>query len=152
MKTGRYLILISAAALSLCAARDVSAQTNPSSTAPTPPPVSVPIGATDLGSVPANIKALLVSFDKARAQYLAQQNLLLIQLKHATTAAERQQIREELQENRQAFLDAQKALRQELSEELAALKGKISHEEFLRILDAAQNAATEGGTGHHKGH
>jgi hypothetical protein len=42
------------------------------------------------------------------------QNLLLIQLKNATTAAERQQIRAELQANRKAFLDALRDFRQQL--------------------------------------
>jgi hypothetical protein len=111
-----------------------------------------PPNAVDLGGVPGDIKALIRSFALTRDKFLAEQDLLRIQLNHATTPSERQRIREELQANRKAFVAAQDALRLQLKEELAALKGKISHEEFLRILDAAHNAATEGGIGHHKGH
>jgi hypothetical protein len=56
-----------------------------------------------------------------------------------------------LQDNRQAFLDALKDFRSQLKDDLTALKGKISHAEFLRIIDAAHDAATEGGLNHHKG-
>jgi cytochrome oxidase Cu insertion factor (SCO1/SenC/PrrC family) len=106
----------------------------------------------DLRGAPADIKILIISFDKTRDTFLAQQAVLLAKLKNATTDAERAAIREQLQDNRQAFLAALKDFRSTLKEDLAALKGKISHEEFLRIIDAAHDAATEGGIGHHKGH
>ena len=69
-----------------------------------------------------------------------------------TTPAEAAAIREQLQDNRQAFLDLLKSFRTKLEDDLTALKGKISHEEFLRIINAAHEAATEGGFDHHKGH
>ena len=77
---------------------------------------------------------------------------MLAQLKNATTPSDREQIRQQVQANRQSFLDALRSFREQLKDELAALKGKISHEEFLRIINAAHNAQTEGGIGHHKGH
>ncbi len=95
---------------------------------------------------------MIRNFDATRDSFLAAQNLLQIKLRNATTATERQQIRAELQANREAFLAALRAFRQQLKTELAALKGKISHEEFLRIIDAAHNAAAEGGLNHHRGH
>lgn len=152
MKSVRRLVQTGIAVLSLCAACDVWAQASA-----TPPGTSPPVGVTppdvsSLNGVPSDIKALLRDFNRTRNQFLAGQDLLRIELNHATTPSERQRIREELQANRLAFLAAQKSLRQQLKDELAALKGKISHEEFLRILDAAHNAATEGGIGHHKGH
>jgi hypothetical protein len=145
MKTTRYLILTAVAVAGLCGAGSVGAQTTT-----TPPVVVVPHDGT--GGAPGPIKTLITSFDQTRDKYLAAQDLLLRKLKNATTAAEREQIREQLQDNRQAFLEALKAFREQLKDDLAALKGKISHEEFLRIVDAAHDAATEGGIGHHRGH
>jgi mevalonate kinase len=147
MKTIRYLLLTGMTVASLCGARSVLAQTT---TTTTPPVVVVPNDGT--GGVPTGIKTLITSFDKTRDKYLAAQDLLLRKLKNATTAAEREQIREQLQENRADFLAALKEFRQQLQDDLTALKGKISHEEFLRIIDAAHDAATEGGIGHHRGH
>jgi len=147
MKAIRYLILAGIVVASLCASRSVWAQASA-----IPPVVVVPQDGRDLAAVPPEIKTLIINFDQTRDKYLAAQDLLLIKLKNATTAAEREQIRAQLQANRQAFLAALKAFRQTLKDELTALKRKISHEEFLRIIDAAHNAATEGGIGHHKGH
>jgi len=106
----------------------------------------------DLRGAPKDIQILIISFDQTRDKYLVEQDLLLIKLKHATTEEEREQIREQLQDNRQAFLQSLQGFREQLKDDLVALKGKISHEEFLRIIDAAHDAATEGGIGHHKGH
>jgi hypothetical protein len=145
MKTIRYLLLTGIAVASLCGTRSVWAQTTT-----TPPVVVVPHDGT--GGVPAGIQTLITSFDQTRDKYLKEQDLLLIKLKNATTAAEREAIREQLQDNRQAFLAALKAFREQLKDDLTALKGKISHEEFLRIIDAAHDATTEGGIGHHRGH
>jgi hypothetical protein len=153
MKAVRYLILTVMAVASLVASPKVWAQ--PSSTPRTNsgPPVSVaPPSAFDLGGVPRGIRVMITTFDLTRDNFLAQQNLLQIQLRNATTATERQQIRAQLQANREAFLNALRDFRQQLRTELAALKGKISHEEFLRIIDAAHNASVEGGLNHHRGH
>jgi len=145
MKTIRHLLLTGIAVASLCGTCTLWAQSNAT------PPIAV-APRDGLGGVPPAVQTLVSSFDQTRDKYLKEQNLLLIKLKHATTAAEREQIREELQANRQAFLAALKSFREQLKDELAALKGKISHEEFLRIIDAAYNASTEGGVGHHRGH
>jgi ribosomal protein L16 Arg81 hydroxylase len=147
MKAVRHLIQTGMVILSLCASRDVRAQTNAPS-----PGAATPVSASGITDVPLGIQSLILTFDRTRNQFLAQQDRLRIQLNHATTPSERQTIREELQANRQAFLAIQRTIRDQLKQELAALKEKISHEEFLRILNAAQNAATEGGIGHHKGH
>jgi hypothetical protein len=154
MKAVRYLILTVVAVASLCASRSGWAQviSNPPTVVPLPPVVVVPPTVTYLGSVPSGVKTMITSFAVTRDNYLATQNLLLIRMKKATTATERQQIRAELQANRQAFLATLKTFREQLKTELAALKGKISHEEFLRIIDAAHNAGIEGGLNHHRGH
>jgi hypothetical protein len=151
MKTIRSLLLMGIAAVALCGASAVWAQTTSN-----PPVTVVPNGDKDLyqdlrGAPPA-IKTLIVGFDQTRDKYLKAQDLLLQKLKNATTVAEREKIREQLQDNRQAFLDALKAFREQLQDDLKALKGKVSHEEFLRIVDAAHDAATEGGLSHHRGH
>jgi len=145
MKTVRYLILAGMAVVTLCAPRAVLAQTA------TPPVVVAPHDG-DLAGAPADIKTLIKDFAATRDTYLAQQDLLLAQLATATTATARAAIRAQLQDNRAAFLAELKAFRTQLKDDLAALKGKISHAEFLRIIDAAHDAATEGGFGHHKGH
>ena len=151
MKTFRCLILAGIAVASLCGSRTVYAQAST-----TPQIVVVPHDDKDLyrdlRGAPKDIQTLIIGFDQARDKYLAKQDLLLIKLKNATTPEEREKIREQLQDNRQAFLDALKDFRTQLKDDLLALKGKISHEEFLRIIDAAYDAAKEGGIGHHKGH
>jgi hypothetical protein len=147
MKTIHSLILAGITLASLWGPRTVLAQTSP-----TPPVVVVPHDGI-LPGVPDGIKSLILDFAVTRDKYLAKQNLLLLKLNNPnTTAAEREQIREQLQDNRDAFLAELKSFRTDLKDDLAALKGKISHEEFLRIIDAAHDAATEGGIGHHKGH
>jgi hypothetical protein len=128
---------------------------NPPANATTSAPITVtPANAGGFGptAVPKEIQSLIETFNQARDQYLAQQAALLAQLKNATTPSDREQIRQQVQANRQSFLDALRSFREQLKDELAALKGKISHEEFLRIINAAHNAQTEGGIGHHKGH
>jgi hypothetical protein len=148
MKAIRYWILAGIATASFCATRSVWAQAS----AVPPPVVVVPRSDSAASNLPKDVKTLISNFARERDKYLAEQDALLIKLKNATTAAEREQIRAQLQANRQAFLAALKAFRLRLKDELTALKGKISHEEFLRIIDAAHNVTTEGGIGHHKGH
>ena len=156
MKAVRYLILaaICVAGFSTSPSAEAQASTNPSASATAPSPISVaPLTAGQVtAAVPKEIQSLIETFNQTRDQYLAQQAALHAQLKNATTPSEREQIRLQVQANRQSFLDALKAFREQLKNELAALKGKISHEEFLRIIDAAHSAQTEGGIGHHKGH
>ncbi len=153
MKAARYLILTVMTVASLFASPNVWAQASSTAGSNGAPPVAVaPPSAFDLGGVPRGIRGMITSFDLTRDHFLAQQNLLQIQLRNATTATERQQIRAQLQANREAFLAALRDFRQELKTELTALKGKISHEEFLRIIDAAHNASIEGGLNHHRGH
>ena len=153
MKTLRYLMLTAVTAVVLCSPRAVLAQTTTTTPPPTPP-VVVPNDDKDLHrdlrGAPAAIKDLILGFDLTRDSYLKVQADLLAKLKAATTPEEREKIREQLQDNRQAFLDSLKAFRLTLKDDLTALKGKISHEEFLRIVDAAHDAATEGGPFHHK--
>lgn len=120
-----------------------------SAQASTPPPVVAPHDGTS--GLPADIKTLITSFDATRDAYLTTQAALLGQLKNASTAAEREQIRDSLQANRDAFLVELKTFRTELKDDLAALKGKISHQEFQRIIDAAYDFGNkEGGPKHHK--
>jgi hypothetical protein len=142
--------MASMAAASLLCPRTVLAQT-------TTPPTVVPQDRDDrdllkdLRGVPSNIKTLILSFDQTRDKYLLQQHLLLVKLKNATTPEEREAIRDQLQDNRQDFLAQLKSFREQLKDDLVAIKGTISHAEFLRIIDAAHDAAGET-RGHHRGH
>jgi hypothetical protein len=144
-KTVRYLILAGISLASICAPRTLLAQA-------TPPVVVAPHDGV-LPGAPVGIKSLILDFAAVRDIYLAKQAVLLAKLNNPnTTPAEAAAIREQLQDNRQAFLDLLKTFRSKLEDDLTALKGKISHEEFLRIINAAHEAATEGGFDHHKGH
>lgn len=151
MKVIRNLILTGISLASLIAPKTVTGQSNAS-----PPVVVVPHDDRglygDLKGAPPQIQALIVNFDTTRDKYLAAQEVLLVKLRNATTPTEREQIRERLQSNRTSFMNQLNSFRDQLKDELVALKSKISHEEFLRIIDAAHDAATEGGIGHHKGH
>jgi hypothetical protein len=147
MKTFRALLTVGAAVASLTCPHSLFADTT--TVVPQDPNGAVVNG---LQGVPDNIKQLIVSFDVTADKSLASQRLLLIKLKNATTPEEREAIREQLQDNRQAFLADLKAFRQQLKNDLTALEGKISHAEFRRIIDAAKDAASGGLGDRHKGH
>jgi hypothetical protein len=138
MKTLRVLLIAGAAALLMCPPATLAQST--------PPPTVVPQDRDDrdllrdLRGAPDNVKSLILAFDQVADKYLQQQRMLLLKLKNATTADQRQAIREQLQDNRQAYLAELKTFRQDLRSDLAALKGKITHAEVLRILDAAKDA------------
>ena len=144
MKIFRTLLFTSALGLSLLGGRSLVAQDTPTA------PVVVPTDRDDrdlirdLKGAPAPVKALILSFDATRDKFLAEQRELRIKLRKATTEEQREKIREQLQDNRQAFLAQLKDFRQDLRKDLRDLKGKISHAEFERILDAAKDAAKEG--------
>ena len=145
MKLIRILLMLGAATSLLCARPALAAD-------PATAPVVVPQDSRDiqrdLRGVPDNVKTLIVTFDQTRDKYLQQQRLLLIKLRHASTPEERDQLRQQLQGNRQDFLSELKSFRDELRNDLQALKGKISHSEFGRIIDAAHDASTDGGHRH----
>jgi hypothetical protein len=154
MKQFRILLALTVALANLVCLHSVLAA-DPTVPMPTPPTV-VPQGRDDqnlqrdLRGVPDNLKTLILTFDQTRDRYLQQQALLLAKLHNATTANERDQIRQQLQANRQDFLAELKSFRDELGSDLQALKGKIGHDEFGRIIDAAHDAT--GGNGHrHRG-
>jgi hypothetical protein len=148
MKSLRILLGLSVAAANLaCQCAALGADPHAGT-----PPVVVPQGQGngkhDLQGVPDNVKNLIETFDQTRDKYLQQQRLMLAKLKHATTPQDQEQIREQLQANRKEFLAELKGFREELRVDLQALKGKISHGEFGRIIDAAQNATGDGGHRH----
>src|SRR5271155_2678522 len=87
------------------------------STNPTPP-VIVETGKVP---IPPDIKALIAKFEADRSAFLTEQKALWAKLKNATTEAERQAIRQDLQDNRADFLAQQAQVRQELKHELEEL-------------------------------
>jgi hypothetical protein len=145
MKTFRILLTIGAAAASLICPRTVFAD---ATVTVVPQDSNDSSLLNELKGAPANIKALILNFDQIADKYLQQQRVLLLKLKNATTAAEREALRALLQENRQDFLAELKVFRQDLRADLQALKGTISHAEVLRILAAAKQAAGPTGPAH----
>lgn len=152
MKPIRMLTILAAIATLVCPLSALAA--DPTAIA-TPTVVPQDQGANhdlqhDLRGVPDNVKSLITTFDQTRDKYLQQQQLLLAKMRHAATSQEQEQIRQQLQANRQDFINELKGFREELRADLQALKGKISHAEFGRIIDAAHSASSEGGTGSHR--
>jgi hypothetical protein len=151
MKPFRMMLTLAAAVANLVCPLSVLAADTPTTMAP---PLVVPQDRDDrdlqhdLRGVPDNVKSLIVTFDQTRDKFLQQQRLLLIKLRHASTPEERDQVRQQLQANRQDFLSELKSFRDQLRNDLDALKGKIGHAEFGRIIDAAHDASTEGGHRH----
>ena len=155
MKSLRTLLALTVAVANVVCHRGVLAADSLAPGAPAPgPPTVVPQDRNDsdlqrdLRGVPDNVKGLILTFDQTRDKFLQQQNLLLIKLRHASTPEEQDQIRQQLQSNRQDFLAELKSFREELHHDLDALKGKISHGEFGRIIDAAHSASAGGGHRH----
>jgi len=155
MKLIRMLLTLLVAAANLVCPRAVLAADTTAEAVPTVVPQDR--GADrdllrDLRGVPDNVKTLIVTFDGTRDKYLQQQQLLLAKMRHATTPQEQDQIRQQLQANRQDFINELKGFREELRSDLQALKGKISHAEFGRIIDAAHSAGDGSGGNHrHRG-
>jgi hypothetical protein len=147
------LTVVAATVILLCRHPALAADTTiPTGTATVVPPNTT---LTDLShqlrGVPINVQTLIMTFDQTRDKYLQQQRLLLIKL-HRATPQDQDQVRQQLQANRQDFLTELKGFREELRTDLQALKGKISHAEFGRIIDAAHSASTGTGGGHrHRG-
>jgi len=113
-----------------------------------PPPHGQNGPGQNLAGVPPNVRTLVQSFDETRDRYLQQQQLLLNQLKQASTPAERRQVRNQIQSNRSEFLNELNNYRQQLRDDIADLKTKVSSGEFDRVI----NAAHAGGGHQHKGH
>jgi hypothetical protein len=101
------------------------------STNPAPPVVVEPGKVV----IPPDIKALIAKFEADRSAFLTEQKALWAKLKGATTEAERQAIRQDLQDNREDFLAEQKQIRQELKHELEALEGKLNNAELARLIN-----------------
>jgi hypothetical protein len=139
MKALRVLLIVGAAACLLCPPATLAQST----TTPTVVPQDRNDAdlLRDLQGAPDNVKTLIVAFDQVADKYLMQQRALLLKLKGASTTEQRQAIREQLQDNRQAFMAELKTFRQDLKSDLTALKGKITHTEVVKILDAAKVAA-----------
>jgi hypothetical protein len=150
MKSLRILLTLTAAVANLVCPRSVLA----ADTTSTAPPLVVPQDRDDsnlqhdLRGVPNSIKTLILTFDQTRDRFLRQQGLLLIRLRNASTAQERQQVREQLQANRQDFLNELKGFRDQLRTDLDAVKPKLGQTEFLRIINAAHEASAGGGHRH----
>ena len=146
----KTLLISGAMALSLFSVQTLLADDPTTTTTPKTPPtptVEVPRSGNDHAynrnlALPPEIKTLITTFETTRDKYLAEQKTLLGTLKGAATA-DREKIREDLQSNRAAFLAELKTFRDTLKTDLQDLKGKINHQEFNRIVDAAHNAATD---------
>jgi len=152
----RSIVNVSALILSLIAPSIALGQSSAGPTPSTAAPVvtlhSDGTSATaqpDLKGVPPEVAKLIVNFNALRDKYLLKQHLLLESLQNTTTQEQRDSIRQQLQDNRQAFLDELSDFRTQLKDELKGLQGRVSNAEFLRIIDTAQGS---GGDHRHRGH
>lgn len=148
MKHLRLLFSLAFTFMGLSSPCILRAQTNAS----TPPAPSVVVRhgnsgeiLKDLKNAPPAVVALVLSFDAERDKLLMEQALLLEKLSAATTPQERATIREQLQANRQSFLDELADFRLKLKDELQNLAGRVSSAEMLRIIDAAKAASSAPG-------
>ena len=149
MKTVRLIVGIGAMVAGLVSPRVAVGQGSSTPTPPTPPVAlnsDSKLLLQDLKDAPPAVTSLIVTFDAQRDKYLLQQHALIEKLQTATTTEERETIRGQLQDNRQAFLDELSDFRDKLKSELQELKGTISDAEMLRIIQAAHHAD---GPGHH---
>src|SRR5262245_21024433 len=121
MNPFRLMLILTAAAATVVTPLSMSAADT------TVPPTVVPQDRDDrhlqrdLRGVPDNIKTLITTFDQTRDKYLNQQQLLLVKLHRASTAEEREQVRQQIQANRQDFLAELKGFREDLRNDLQAL-------------------------------
>jgi hypothetical protein len=74
---------------------------------------------------PDSIGKMLEAIKVAQSKFLADQKDLQGQLKKATAAAQREQIRTELREKREAFLEQQKEMREEFRKRISELKEQL---------------------------
>ncbi len=140
MKIFKMLAMIAAIGSSLIG-NSLLADTNTTTTSPTPP-VVVP-SKPDFSKLPPEVRAMIKDFQSTRDSYQAKQLALLAQLK-GSSAAQREAIREQLQANRQAFLDEVQAFRIEIKHEL-----KEKHDAALdRWLDSHLGGKAHKGSNH----
>jgi hypothetical protein len=137
MKVSKLLGLVVALGFSMMGTTGL-AQSNP-------PPVVVDPGKDNVSAQLKEIKDLAQTFESKRHAYVAQQQILLANLKNANTPAQRKALRDELETNRAAFFAELKAYREEIRQELAEIKTLVHNAEYQRIL--AEVKAAAGGHG-----
>jgi vacuolar-type H+-ATPase subunit H len=91
-------------------------------------------------SMPQVIRDRLLEFEQRREQYLAQQLELVHQL-HKVSDAERAQLREQLREQRQAWLEEAKKIREQARARLQEMKKELSN--HGEVIEAAREQARE---------
>ncbi len=143
MKLFKMILLAATVSLSLIGSNALADTTN---TPPTKPPTVLP-PKLDLAKLPPELRALITDFIADRDHYLDKQKALLAKLQGATDE-QRAIIRQQLQANREAFLEEAQSFRKEIKEQLAELKLKIHNEELNRLIDGSH----DGGGHPHKGH
>jgi len=129
MKMTKILSLMVALGFSLVGTSVLADGTN------TPPPVVID---KDKDNIPAElkeIKALRTAFEAKRDAYLAAQKALIQKLKGATEE-QREKIREQLQDNRQAFLAELREFREDIRHELDEIKQIIINHDKDPLLNA----------------
>jgi hypothetical protein len=130
------VLAIAGAIWSAVMAGSVNAQTN------APPPVVVDKYKDNIPAELKEIKALVTAFEVKRDAYVAEQKALLAKLKNATTDAQRNVIRGQLQDNRQQFMAELRNFREDLHHELQEIKQIVHSQELKRLLQDADPTAT----------
>ena len=90
--------------------------------------------------MPQVIRDRLLEFEQRREQYLAQQLELVHQL-HKVSDAERAQLREQLREQRQAWLEEAKKIREQARARLQEMKKELSN--HSEVIEAAREQARD---------
>lgn len=126
MKTLKALAILTSLGFSLLGTASLAQSTNNPA-----PPVIVEKGKVP---IPADIQDLVKKFEAERSVFLTEQAALLAKLKNATTPAQRAAIRAALEDDRQDFLADLKKFREQLKDEVQALKGKLNNPELARLV------------------
>lgn len=139
MRLIKTMVLTSVLGLSIMGAVAWAADPVPDPTTPpttsTPPEKQKPAHARPF--LPDNVKALVDKVKDDREAFVKEQAALLKTLKGATQE-ERDKIREQLQDKRQAFHESQRALREQIKEKLEALR-KEFRDNRDKILDEVKD-------------
>jgi len=90
--------------------------------------------------LPADVQAELQKLKADKAAFITQQQALLKQLKAATTKEDRQALRDQLKENREKFIESQKALKEDIRDRMQELRKEFKNQREQMLNEAKEKA------------